>query len=203
MQFRHLFLIGIIGFLFSCTKELPQQIPQAKIYFIFGNVQVNGQTAKINQILTENDKLSTGPESSVEMILDPQTGVQLRENSEADVKFKDAGWQLDVKHGAVLNLVARGTRYNLKSPLAVIAVRGTIYYTHVYNDTSQYICNCNGTIEIDYGNEIKTVSSSHHTPYSLEGHGPGSTIQSDVMKEHDDVQIFEFMYRFDEAVRDK
>lgn len=203
MQLRYVVFIMIAGLFLSCNKVDVQETPEAKIYFLIGEVSVNDQPAAIGQVLTENDKLTTGPESSMEMILGPQTGVQLRENSIAEVYYNPVGWQLNVQRGAVLNLVERGTRYHLTSPSAVVAVRGTIYYTHVYSNTEQYICTCNGTIEIDYGNEIKTVSSSHHTPYLVEGDESSAIIQKDVMKEHNDVQIFEFMYRLDEALKSK
>jgi hypothetical protein len=200
MILRISLFVCIVGLMLGCKPEEPVKVQVAKIYFLIGEVTVNGQPGTIGQILKENDIIATGSESRVEMILGDHSGVQLRENCQAEVLLQGSDWQLNVQKGAILNIFARGRRYRLKSPTAVVAIRGTIFYTHVYSENDQYICACNGTIDIDYGTETKRVSGTHHAPQIVKTRDTKMSINSDVMKEHDDVEIFEFMYRMNEAL---
>ena len=132
------------------------------------------------------------------MRLGKHSGTQIREKSKVEIANDNSSWGIIVHQGAVLNLVKPGTNFNVKGPAAVIAVRGTIFYTNIYEDSTQYICTCNGSIAIlDDANINKTVSASHHEGYTAALSDKGQTLEPTPMKEHTDLEIFEFMYRIE------
>jgi hypothetical protein len=93
-----------------------------------------------------------------------------------------------------------GSSYQLEGPAALIAIRGAIFYAHCYEDGSQYICTCNGTLDISSeGKELREVSAFHHEPYTVLPGGEQDHMQPAEMKEHTDLEIFEFMYRIEKG----
>jgi hypothetical protein len=201
MIFNHILCFVFVVLFLGCQSGQKPSEQRAKIFFIIGNVTINGIAGEINQILGKGDVIETGEESRVEIKLGTHSGVQVRENSRAQVYFDKKGWEVSTIRGAVLNLVDRGINYHLRGPAAVIAVRGTIFYANTYNDSSQYICACNGTIDLLVDEDIKTVSASHHQPHTVSLTDSKKLIAADVMKEHNDIEIFEFMYRLNESLQ--
>ena len=133
-----------------------------------------------------------------EVRLGKHSGTQIRENGKVEIAASEAGWDVIAHQGAVLNLVKPGTKFNLKGPSAVIAIRGTIFYVNTYKESTQYICTCNGKIDIlDDTNVNKTVSASHHESYTANVADIGQSLEPTPMKEHTDLEIFEFMYRIE------
>lgn len=192
-----LILTGL--FLFGCQQKQTETIKSGRLYFLIGDVQVNGQPAKLNQILHNRDIIKTGEESSAEILLGKQTGVQIRSNSLAVLVIEKDGWEIDTKKGAVLSLVDKGKHYRVKSPSAVAAVRGTIFYTNAYSDSAIYVCTCNGSVDIQFNGETKSVSAAHHQGFSVVKDAENAHLLTSGMKEHTDLEIFDFMYRLDQA----
>lgn len=199
IKFIILSLTLVFQFLwFGCQKITVEKQEEATLQFIIGEVNVNGQPAKINQIIKSNSIIVTGAQSIAEVRLGKHSGTQIRENSKVEIAVGGLGWDVIVYQGAVLNLVKPGTNLNVRGPAAVIAIRGTIFYTNTYEDSTQYICTCNGSIAIlDDANINKTVSASHHEGYTAALSDEGQTLEPTPMKEHSDLEIFEFMYRIE------
>lgn len=191
-------MINIQILILGCQKVVVEKPEEAILQFIIGEVNVNGQPAKINQIIKSNSIITTGANSVAEVRLGKHSGTQIRENGKVEIAAAESGWNVIAHRGSVLNLVNPGTRYKLRGPAAVIAVRGTIFYVNAYEDSTQYICTCNGKIDIiDNSNINKTVSASHHEGYTATLSDTGQSLESTPMKEHTDLEIFEFMYRIE------
>ena len=199
IKFIILSLTLVFQFLwFGCQRITVEKQEEATLQFIIGDVNVNGQSAQINQIIKSNSIIETGLQSIAEVRLGKHSGTQIREKSKVEIANSDSGWDIIAHQGAVLNLIKPGTNFNVRGPAAVIAVRGTIFYTNTYEDSTQYICTCNGSIAIlDDVNINKTISASHHEGYTAVLSNEGQTLEPTPMKEHSDLEIFEFMYRIE------
>jgi ferric-dicitrate binding protein FerR (iron transport regulator) len=190
--------ILILTFLYGCKQNLELTPQKAILSFIIGEVLIDGQPATLNQEIKSQMTISTGEKSRAEVRIGTGSGIQVRENSNVKLVTEQSQWTTEVTEGAVLNLFRPGSRYQLRSPAGVIAIRGTIFYVHHYPDGSQYVCTCNGTTGISTeGNELREVSAFHHQPYMLIPAETVTQIQPAEMQEHNDVEIFEFMYRIE------
>jgi len=195
MLIRIGFIVFIL-FLTGCQQKSEKHLQEARLNYLVGQVIVNNQAGKIGQNLPEGSTITTGDESLAEIKIGLYSGTQLREQSDAQIVLTQSGYEIIATRGAMLNLVRKGQTYLHRGPVAVIAVRGTIFYVNCYNDSVQYICTCNGTIGISDGNGAdKLISGTHHNPYLVTKSDTGIVFKPDVMKEHDDIEIFEFMYR--------
>lgn len=182
----------------GCRQEAETKPQKAILTFILGDVQIDGQPPKINQELNSNVIITTGEKSRAEVRMGSASGIQVRQNSKVKLLKTHDSWRTEVTHGAVLNLLRPGSKYQLSGPAGVIAVRGTIFYVNCYPDGSQYVCTCNGTVGIsNNGNELREVSAFHHEPYTIIQNADNVELKPTEMKEHDDLEIFEFMYRIE------
>ena len=187
-------------FLSTCEKKEVLSDQTARLNFILGDVTIDNLPCKIGQILNKHSIVTTGKESIAEIKIGKSSGIQIRENSRAELMNTKKSWEVLSHKGAILSLLQKGTHYRIKSPSAVMAVRGTIFYIHTYEDSSEYICTCNGTVDIMHNESItKTVSASHHEGYTASKTETGQDLEEAPMKEHTDLEIFEFMYRLEQS----
>jgi hypothetical protein len=188
--------------LYGCQETQTDEVQNAVVSFLLGDVQVNGKTAQLNQEIQNGMDIVTGEKSRAEIKVGQSSGIQIRENSQVKLLLEHNEWKTEVKHGAVLNLLRPRSKYQLHGPAGVIAVRGTIFYVNCYEDGTQYVCTCNGTVDILVGdNMLQEVSSSHHEPYTLIPTAHGTVLNPSEMKEHNDAEIFEFMYRMERGTK--
>lgn len=190
--------ILIIQFLLIGCQKVIEKPQIATVNFIIGEVNIDGQPAKISQVVKSQSIITTGANSVAEIKFGNHSGSQIRENSKVEVKLDQSGWDVVAHKGAVLNVIQPGSNFKLRGPASVIAIRGTIFYVHSYEDSTQYICTCNGIIDIEDDQQVnKTVAASHHQGYAVVKSDTGQTFLSEPMKEHTDLEIFEFMYRIE------
>jgi hypothetical protein len=190
------FLILVI--LSGCKQKLESKPEKAILSYIIGEVMLDGQPGTLNQEIKSETTIETGDQSRAEIRIGTGSGIQVRQNSNVKLIKDQDQWKTEVTEGAVLNLFRPGSRYQLRGPAGVIAIRGTIFYVHCYNDSTQYVCTCNGTVGIDSeGMELQEVSASHHKPYTIISSDENAHLEAAEMKEHNDVEIFDFMYRIE------
>ncbi len=199
---KSLFIILI--FLLSCSQfQQPIEKTLPKVHFLIGEVNINGTPAKYGYIIQNGDIVETGTESYLEAYFGKQSAVRIREESRVVFNIDDT-IVLDVQKGKVLNILEKRSKYMVKTPSAVAAVRGTIFFASVLDANKTYFCACNGTIAIEDNQHypLNQLSSSHHMPniYSLEKGEVG--ISEAGMMDHTDLEIFEFMYRMDQATKE-
>jgi len=198
------FVFIMFFLLLSCDYNYQRSeindIPQLKVFYFVGNAKINGQPAKIGQIINNDDKIETGPESSLEVLLGPQSGFRVREETELFVKT-GTNFSLQLNKGRVLNIVAKNNNYRVNTPTAVAAVRGTIFFSVAVDENKSYFCSCNGTVAIEdpKENPLVVLSAAHHQASFFERVGEENKRTEYGMFEHTDMEIFEFMYRIDKA----
>ena len=180
------------------TAEVTQIEPE--VFFAIGQVTINGQSAKIGQKINNGDVVETGAQSYLEAKFQKQSAFRIREDSRIVFNIDDH-ITLSVEKGKVLNILEKHSRYLVRTPSAVAAVRGTIFFVSVIDDNKTYYCACNGTIAIqdDQQRELTSLSSSHHKPGYCEREGSDLSMADAEMLDHDDIEIFELMYRMDQA----
>jgi len=184
--------------LYCCREKQADKAQKAVLTFILGEVQVAGKTAGLNQEIQGGMAIVTGEKSRAEIKLGQSSGIQIREKSQVKLLLQNDQWRTEVIHGAVLNLLRPHSKYQLSGPAGVIAVRGTIFYVNCYEDGTQYVCTCNGSVDILIGDTmLREVTSSHHEPYTLIPTAHGTVLKPSEMKEHTDPEIFEFLYRME------
>ena len=196
-------LLGFVVFI-SCEKmdikvEITKDGPE--VFFAIGDVTINGQAAKIGQQINDGDVVETGVESYLEAKFGKQSAFRIRKESKVVFNIDDQV-TLSVEKGNVLNILEKKSRYLVRTPSAVAAVRGTIFCVSVINDNKTYFCACNGTIVIedDHQKEMTTLSSAHHQPNYVERNENELSLSDAGMIDHDDLEIFDFMYRLDQAI---
>ena len=179
-------------------KEITQLEPQ--VFFAIGDVNINSQPAKIGQKINNGDIVETGAQSFLEAKFQKQSAFRIRENSRVVFNI-DKSITLSVEKGKVLNILEKRSQYLVRTPSAVAAVRGTIFFVSVIDDNKTYFCACNGTIAIENDQQklLTTLTSSHHKPNYCERDGDNLTMEDAEMLDHDDIEIFELMYRMDQA----
>jgi len=194
--------IGLL-FLVSCKQtEVTNETvnPQPKVFFALGDVSINGQPAKIGQIIKNGDVVETGNESYLEAKFGKQSAFRIREVSRVVFNITDH-ISPSVEKGKILSILEKKSRYLVRTPSAVAAVRGTIFFVSVIDDNKTYYCACNGTIDIedDQHKNLAVLSSSHHKPSYCDRDGENLSMTDAEMLDHDDLEIFGLMYRMDQT----
>lgn len=202
MRLRILLLAFVV--FVSCEKmdvKVEVTPDEPEVFFAIGEATINGQAAKIGQKINNGDVVETGVESYLEAKFGKQSAFRVREESRVVFNIADQV-TLTVEKGKVLNILEKRSRYLVRTPSAVAAVRGTIFFVNVLDDNKTYFCACNGSIAIedDHQKELTTLSGAHHKPSYCERDGETLSMADAGMADHDDLEIFDFMYRMDQAI---
>lgn len=115
---------------------IPEEAARASVVHVQGQVQRNGQPLHTNAWVVEGDRLSTGANSYLTLLLPDDSQASLPANARARVgrlrSFSSAPLVdtiFELETGAVESDVApdgRGTgRYEIRSPISITGVRGT------------------------------------------------------------------------------
>lgn len=198
-------LFVIISFMISCSqiqKPIIENITP-KVHFVIGEVSINSKPAKFGYTIQDGDILETSSKSYIEAYFGKQSAVRVREESRVVFNISDE-IVIDVQKGKVLNILEKKSKYSVRTPSAVAAIRGTIFFANVLDEKRTYFCACNGTISLEDSqqNQLTQLSSSHHMPNITELDNGEVGLSAAEMMDHTDLEIFEFMYRLDQAIKE-
>jgi ferric-dicitrate binding protein FerR (iron transport regulator) len=169
------------------------------LHFLTGDVRLNGQKAALGAKIARGATLETGPESVAEVRFGHETGLRIREKSRVKIDRPASAYRILLAHGTLLSLVKHKTEFEVQTPIATAGTRGTVFFVHVPDDTTAYICTCNGRLELrDGGKPLKTVSAAHHEPYRFHGRPGDLRVEPQGMLDHTDLEIFEQRYRLEQ-----
>lgn len=98
--------------------------------------------------------------------------------------------------GGVLSHLANLTgSFKIRTATALAAVRGTTFYMESRQRGGNYLCLCEGALEISRNEESrfrKSLTSEHHQPHLLRFNSEGEGMHSEVgMENHTDEEISE------------
>jgi len=193
--------------LLACDYNYKREVDLSKkptVYFLLGDSKINGNPVKLGQEVLNGDLIETGSESYLEVKFGKQSAFRVREETQVVYNF-DGAINLNIIQGKVLNILEKNSNYKVRTPTAVAAVRGTIFFASVIGPDKSYFCACNGSIAIEDDNQISltNLSSPHHQSNFCERQDNKLQMDQAGMMQHDDLEIFEFMYRLDKAVKEK
>ncbi|MBI4219324.1 MAG: FecR domain-containing protein [Chloroflexi bacterium] len=174
------------------------------LHFLVGNVRVDGQKATPGMKIKQGATVETGPESIAEIRYGHETGLRIREKSRVKIDRPASAYRILLAHGTLLSLVRHKTDFEVLTPITTAGVRGTTLFVHVPDDTTAYVCTCNGKVELRDGDRsLKTVSAAHHEPYRIQGRPGHLRMEAQGMLIHTDVEIFEQRYRLEQEESEK
>ena len=136
--------------------------------------------AKINEVLNAGDVIETKDDGKIEIKLENGNVVNLKPNSELklqklskDLKTGDYENLLESSHGKIKAQVQKlkgNSKFEVKTPTAVAAVRGTILFLNILpNMTTAYFENGNGTVQNLVSGIIQTVAAGNSSSTDDQG----------------------------------
>lgn len=144
----------------------------AGINRIEGDVRINGQPARVGQIVQPGDTVSTGPGSRALYTIGESAFLQ-RANTEVSVAGSAAKLAMRMLTGALLAVFGKG-EHRLESRAATVGIRGTGMYLETMQDMT-YFCLCYGKVELTptaRPERAMTIVTRHHdSPYYVEADG--------------------------------
>jgi len=169
----------------------------AQVKTVVGTVTVNGKPCVVNMEVSEGDTVATSAEAYVELLLYDGTGIRIKENSDLvlqEIKPKKKKGRLEILKGYVLSIVAKGSDYEIRTPTAVAAVRGTVFFCAAGQD-ADYVCSCNGSITVSPTNSgAHPLTAKHHKAVTVTKEG---SIEPAGMVDHTDEEILELLFAID------
>ncbi len=171
---------------------------QGILHLLVGDVRVDGKKAVPGMKIEQGVTVETGETSIAEIRYGHDTGLRIREKSRVKIDRPASAYRIFLAHGTLLSLVKHKTNFEVQTPITTAGVRGTFFFVQVPDDTTTYVCTCNGTVEIrDRDRVLKRVSAPHHEPYGLRGRPGHLTLEPQGMLDHTDIEIFEQRYRLE------
>lgn len=129
--------------------------------------------ARNGQFMRKGDALKTGPASKAGVVF--ANGIESRLNSntafrieEENISAKGKGWDtIRMRIGKIwIKTLKQGVRFNIKTPIAVCAIRGTEYETGVEKNGRTEVKVFSGTVEIS--NEFGSVEVDKDSKSSVD-----------------------------------
>lgn len=143
-------------------------LPPPGFYRLRGDVRLNGQPARLGQLVTPGDTVSTGPDGEAIYIIGQDVYLQ-RDRSRVSLAGDALRSGLRVINGKLLSVFAKGER-QIRVPTATIGIRGTACYIEASAD-QVYFCLCYGTAEVTAASDpaqVRTITTRHHdSPFNL------------------------------------
>ncbi len=184
-------LIAMFSVSAGCKKQDVSW--DGKILFFTGNVLINDQQAVIEQIIKPGEEIVTSTGSVCDIIFNEKNIIRIAENSSVVLNLSDEEKNLELKQGAVTNVLKKLIRtdkdiFKVITPAAVAAIRGTSFFVKIENQNATYICDCNGVLEVSdlRGEKSQTLEASHHKAVRISKNGSGFIISEAKMLYHDD-----------------
>lgn len=172
-------LLFILLFVIGCSVSFAAEKRKAKVVELHGKVEVQAATSekKIpafkNMVINEGDKIITGKDSKIVMKVDQDKEVTLAANTIAILSELKGGSDVNdtvitIQAGGVGSKIEKkldkNSSYKIKTPTAVMGVRGTQFYVQVEKPEKKLshpevnIWLSKGVIEVEYRKEGANIS---------------------------------------------
>ena len=141
---------------------------QDGVRYLEGEVRINGQPARLGQLLQPGDELHTGADGHLVAQMG-KDAFRLRPNSrlqlEADALDGLIG-ALRLLNGGILAVFGKGRRRLVRTPVITAGIRGTAVYTEA-DAVSSYFCLCYGEVDVSaQRNGValpqRVIAAGHH-----------------------------------------
>ncbi len=173
--------------------KVPGPLPAGRsIYDIEGEVKVNGVLATIDTRIGPTDTVETGKNGRIVFVVGKDS-FMVRSDSKLVLKGERGLIEtLQLLTGRVLSVFGK-SRHQLRTPSAIVGIRGTGIYTEADPDET-YLCNCYGVVDIYGSNDPdshETIESRHHDKprYITTRATAGQRIRPAGFKQHTDAEL--------------
>jgi hypothetical protein len=173
--------------------KIPDKLPPGRsIYDMQGNVKVNDNVAVLETPVKPNDTVETGPDGRVAFVVG-QDAFLLRGNSKLTVRGQGGIVETVQLYAGKLLSVFGKSRHQVRTPTAVVGIRGTGVYTEA-DPEQTYFCTCYGLVELFGANDPdskETINAQHHDApkYILASAPAGKRIRSAPFINHTDEEL--------------
>ncbi|MEK6244121.1 MAG: hypothetical protein AABM33_06425 [Pseudomonadota bacterium] len=175
-------------------KALAAGSVEKGVYRVRGDVRVNGAPAMEGMDVKAGDVVTTGAGSEV-VFVTGKDAFLIRSNSRVEAQGALGALVLSglrVVTGAVLSVFSPGEPKSLRTPTAIIGIRGTAVYLEA-EEARTYVCTCYGEAEIVSTADPsarETVRTQHHEqPRYVMGTGAPQMLMGAPVINHTDVEL--------------
>lgn len=193
-KFIVILLIGILNVAFSlpispfsncvAAEDIAQM--KATVVKVAGDVRVKSRAsliwhnAKVNEVLNAGDRIETRKDGSIEIKLDNNNVISLKPNTKItlaklthNLKTKDYENLLEATKGKIRAKVEKikgNSKFEIKTPTAIAAVRGTTVYLDILPHlTTAFFEGGNGTLTNTFSNETENVGDGNSSSADNQG----------------------------------
>ncbi len=190
--------IGCAVVIAGCSKETqPTVFRDGRVDYLEGDVRLDGTTAELNQQVASHSTVETRSASLADLIFNERNIVHIGENTLFNVNPDDVTGSTAVSRGTLLIVAKKllqiddSAGLTVKTPTAVLGVRGTSFFVHVENENSTYICICNGTIHTEdtEGEHAMELTSPHHRAVRYVRKNGSVSVEDAAMLYHSDTDV--------------
>ena len=143
--------------------------PTIEVVFLEGEVLIDGKEPELGDLLATKFVVQTGKGARCDIVLNSGNALSIGQNALADFDFASQVAQVRVDRGGLSSVLKKLTKlgdsdsFTVHTANAVAGVRGTSFCVWV-DDTSSYICACNGIVRIEdsAGHNHELLEASHH-----------------------------------------
>lgn len=169
--FSAVFCLLLVILTTGCSsRSQPSVFRKGRMDYIEGEVTLNGTRARLDQEIEDKSTVETGAESLCDLIFNQKNIVHIGENSLFKVDVARDPGAIELSQGSILmiakKLIALKDSDDLmvRSPTTVLGVRGTSFFVKVEDESSTYLCICNGSLhstDSEGGNPLE-LTAPHH-----------------------------------------
>jgi len=199
---RNVATIAVLGgmtLIKTLSIAAPAPLPpsrQAEVALAEGDVRIDGKKADIGRRLGAVALVETGKDSRCDIVFGGGNAVSFGPYARARIDFSSPSIALRLERGGVTSVLKKLEKivgrapFDISTPEAVAAVRGTSFYVWRYGHQT-YVCACNGRVHFEdaMGGNKLDVAAAHHLGKIFTERNGAITVTDAGMLHHDDASV--------------
>lgn len=176
---------GIGGFIGAALAK--GDIPiKPGVNHLKGEVKINGQPAKLGDLVRRGDTVETGRASEAVLVIE-RDAFLVRDNTQVQFGADAVKQTLRLITGRILSVFAKG-EHTLRVPAATIGIRGTGGYLEAVEAERNYFCLCYGEADVEtvHGHRSSYNTTHHEKPLYL---SRGGEMSAAAVINHTDAEL--------------
>ena len=178
-------------------EEGAVQLFNGEISYTEGTVLLNGIKAEIGDSVTNGDNIITEADSVCEVVFNERNIIQIGADSlfsigsSSSIDFSLEKGSLAAVADKLNKIAAMKERLVVKTPSAVMGIRGTLFFIKVEDENSSYLCVCRGKANTynGEGKSRKLIEADHHKATRFIRSGGSFKRESAGLLYHDDASM--------------
>ena len=189
------FICVFEGYSFGNRESISSEyLFSGNVSYVDGTVYINGEFADIGYSVKNGDVIETDKDSFCEVIFNerniirigPESFFRVEKSSKIDFALEKGS--LSAVADKLGKFTVKGDRLVVRTPSAVMGIRGTLFFIKVENKNSSYLCVCNGEANTyrGSGERRRNVKAEHHKAVRYIRSGDSYKTESPGLLYHDD-----------------